>query len=80
MPADDQILELLDNSDLQLPPGVIARNLGYSRSHISGRLSELKDRGFVRVVNEKSRDFRITERGRGYLAGEVDASEDGNES
>ncbi|MDB2285458.1 helix-turn-helix domain-containing protein [Halorubrum ezzemoulense] len=71
--TDDRILELLDESDLILTPAVIARNLDYTRNWISRRISELEDAGLVDPVD--SGYYRISERGRAYLAGEIDADD-----
>lgn len=69
--TDDYILELLDDSDLILSVTIIAVNLDYSRPWISRRLSKLHDHGLVERVNDGY--YRITELGRAYLRGKVDA-------
>ncbi|OYR69023.1 winged helix-turn-helix domain-containing protein [Halorubrum ezzemoulense] len=71
--TDDRILELLDESDLILTPAIIARNLDYTRNWISRRIGELEDAGLVDPVDTGY--YRISERGRAYLAGEIDADD-----
>lgn len=71
--TDDRVLELLEESDLILTPAVIAKNLEYTRNWVSRRVGKLEDAGLVEPVD--SGYYRITERGRAYLAGELDAHE-----
>ena len=71
--TDDRILALLDESGLELTPTVIARNLGYSRSWVSRRLSKLVDAGVV-TVNDGSY-YQITQKGCDYLAGDLKADD-----
>ncbi|TKX43859.1 MULTISPECIES: winged helix-turn-helix domain-containing protein [Halorubrum] len=76
MPTDDRILEALEGG-LRLTPAVIAENIEKSRTHVSRRLSDLTDYGFVK--KPKRGYYEITELGRGYLAGNVDATNLENE-
>jgi Mn-dependent DtxR family transcriptional regulator len=70
---DERILEMLENSGLILTPTVLAANLDYERSWVSERLGKLRDAELVeRVARGK---YRISEKGRRYLTGEIDASE-----
>ena len=71
--TDDRLLETLEDSNLVLSPRVLAFNTDYSRHHVSRRLAELKDANLVERVEEGM--YRITDRGRAYLAGELDAAE-----
>jgi len=71
--TDDRVLELLAESDLILSPSVIAKNLEYTRNWVSRRLGKLEEAELVKQVD--SGYYRITDRGRGYLSGELDASE-----
>ncbi|OYR45257.1 winged helix-turn-helix transcriptional regulator [Halorubrum sp. Hd13] len=72
MPTDDRILEALE-SGLRLTPAVIGENIDRSRQHVTRRLSELTEQGFVE--KPKRGYYEITELGREYLAGEIDANE-----
>ncbi|MFC3960355.1 winged-helix domain-containing protein [Halovivax cerinus] len=83
---DGLILEFLADHDLELPPKPLYRNLnrhgheiGYSTVRL--RLSELDDHGLIRQT-EDGGYYEITEKGRAYLDGELDASdlEDSDES
>lgn len=69
--TDDRILALLDESDLLLSPAVIAVNLNYTRNWVSKRLARLLDAGLVE--KPESSYYQITELGRQYLEGEIDA-------
>ncbi len=71
--TDDRILELLDESDLALTPAVMAQNLDYTRNWVSRRVNKLEKAGLVDSI--ESGYYRITDRGRRYLMGEIDAAE-----
>jgi DNA-binding IclR family transcriptional regulator len=71
--TDDRILSLLEESGLELTPTVLARNLEYSRSWVSRRLSKLTDAGVVEV-NDGSY-YQITPKGRDYLTGDLEADD-----
>jgi predicted transcriptional regulator len=71
--TDDRILELLAESDLILTPAVIGKNLEYTRNWVSRRIGKLEDASLVEPVD--SGYYRITDRGRAYLSGEIDANE-----
>lgn len=71
-PMDDRVLEVL-NAGLVLSPTIIAYNIDKSREAVGRRLSELSDAGLVNRI-ERGR-YEITDRGREYLAGEIDADE-----
>lgn len=79
--ATDPILELLDESDLALPPGAITYNLQQktadapSRSSISRAIGDLEDHRFIRKPPDSKTYYEITDHGRAYLDGELDASE-----
>jgi predicted transcriptional regulator len=71
--TDDRILELLDESGLELSPVVISRNIDYSRSWVSQRLTGLVDASLVSVADGSY--YSITKKGRDYLAGDLDADD-----
>jgi len=71
--TDDRILELLNESELLLTPAVLAKNLEYNRSWVSERISILVDAGLV--GNPEKSFYTITDRGRAYLAGNLEAEE-----
>lgn len=70
--TDDRILELLNESGLDLSASVLAHNLDYSRSWISRRISKLED---ANLVMSEGTYYRITDKGRDYLAGNLDAED-----
>ncbi|ELZ27828.1 hypothetical protein C473_16509 [Halorubrum distributum JCM 10247] len=72
MPTDDRILEALEGG-LRLTPAVIAENIDKSRTHVSRRLSDLTDYGLIE--KPKRGYYEITDVGREYLDGELDAGD-----
>lgn len=72
-PLDDEILELLASSDLVLSPSIIAFNLDRSREGVADRISVLMDYGLIEKVERGK--YRISEKGKEYLKGELDAAE-----
>jgi DNA-binding MarR family transcriptional regulator len=74
--SDDAILELLDECGIAIPPRAIAFNVGnVSRPTIDRRLPKLEDAGLVERYDDPQGYTRITDRGRAYLSGEIDANE-----
>lgn len=67
---DDRVLEALD-AGLVLSPAIIAYNIDKSREAVARRLSELTTAGLVSRI-ERGR-YKITNKGRSYLEGELDA-------
>jgi predicted transcriptional regulator len=73
--SDDAILELLLDTAIALPPAVIAFNTVVSHPTVRRRLPKLLEHGLVRKADEDKGYYEITEKGRQYLAGDLDASE-----
>lgn len=76
--ADDIILEFLLNEgskELAATPGMIELNIDYGRTHISNRLKQLRDADLVEYFDEERGAYKITDHGRAYLAGELDADD-----
>jgi len=71
--ADDYILEMLEDTGIVLSPQVIAYNIDYSRNYINDRMSYLREAGLVDRVDEGL--YQITDRGKKYLSGELDADD-----
>ncbi|QGN06154.1 MarR family transcriptional regulator [Halorhabdus sp. CBA1104] len=71
--ADDRLLETLEDSGLILSPRVLAVNTNYSRHYVSERLAVLIEGGLVE--KEKEGIYRITEKGKQYLVGDLDTDE-----
>jgi len=75
---DERILEFLEEYGNH-PPGAIRDQLAeigdgmdYSSQHVSNRCRKLRDYGLV--TNIASGVYSITETGRSFLAGDLDAS------
>ncbi len=76
--ADDAILEFLlneGNRPLVANPTTVEANIDYKISHVRRRLRALQDGGLVEYYDEDRGLYRISERGRKYLAGELDADD-----
>ena len=71
--ATDPALELLREHDIGVPIGTIDNNVDAAYQTIKDALDELEDRGFVARDENYSSHYRITDRGRQYLAGDLDA-------
>lgn len=79
-PAARKTLEILADSDLWLTPNNIARNAGYKAGTIRNEIPGLLDEDLIESDKQPGDPFyRITDDGRAYLAGELDASELGEE-
>lgn len=78
---DTAILELLEDSRLALSPTMITFNLDFlgvaspAKSTVQRRLGILEDEDMVEKVDLDAGYYAISERGKGYLAGNIDASE-----
>ena len=74
--SDDAILELLDESGIAIPPRAMAFNIeNVSRPTIDRRLPKLEDAGLVKRYTDPRGYTEITDRGRAYLSGELDAED-----
>jgi DNA-binding transcriptional ArsR family regulator len=74
--SDDAILELLDECGIAIPPRAIAFNIeNVSEPTVSRRLPKLEKAGLVKRFSDPQGYSKITEKGRDYLRGELDASE-----
>ena len=78
-PADRAILELLwnegKNDELVLTPALIAENTDYARTTVREHMLELRNRGLVEYHDEERAIYRLTQKSRAYLAGELDVEE-----
>ena len=73
--ATDPVLEFLEDHEIAVPIGVLDNELSPSYQTINDALEELEKRGFVRRDENYSSHFRIADRGRAYLAGELKADD-----
>lgn len=76
---DDDILEYLNETDVSEPPAVIYFNIQrrgaeFSLRTLKRRLKKLREVGLVQIDYEEGRYHSISEQGRAYLAGDLDAS------
>jgi len=73
--ADDRILEYLDDVEAATPSEMIKDGfVRYSSGYVSQRCSELVKHGLIKRYGQGV--YMITDRGREYLRGEIDTSED----
>lgn len=73
LPIDERILEALESSGMILSPAVIAINIDKSRDEVNRRLSTLVKYGLITRV--KRGYYEITDEGKQYLTGDLDASD-----
>ena len=76
--GDDRILEFLLNEggqELYATPRVISYNINYARNYVQERIKILRDADLVAYEDEKKAMYRITDRGRAYLSGELDVDD-----
>jgi len=83
---DDTILEFFADSEVALPPTGLEINLNregvdISYSTVHRRLKELHERGLLDKIDEDKGYYAISEKGRAYLDGSLDAAdlEDGTD-
>lgn len=77
---DDSILEFLGENNVALAPRGLEINLqregvSISKRTIQRRVKKLHRKGLVEKVHEDAGYYAITEKGRKYLSGELDASD-----
>jgi DNA-binding IclR family transcriptional regulator len=70
--ADDLILELLEEEG-QYTPTIIAEKTDYSTKHVNRRCIVLQKFGLLRNIRRGL--YQITDEGRAYLEGDLDANE-----
>jgi len=73
--ATDPVLEFLDDHDIAVPIGVLDNELDPGYRTIKRALEALEAREFVMRDAEYTSHFRITDCGRAYLAGDLDAGD-----
>ena len=76
MSRDDyRILEALGDARILevQSPAIIAYNLDMTRPHVSNRLSEFTDWSLVEKIEDGR--YQLTDRGRAYLDGDLDADD-----
>ena len=73
--ATDPVLEFLDDHDIAVPIAVLDNELEPGYRTIKRALEDLEDREFVKRDENYTSYFHITDKGRQYLAGDLDANE-----
>ena len=76
--ADDAILEFLlneGNRPLIANPATVEANIDYKISHVRRRLRALQKGELVEYYDEDRGLYQITDRGRAYLDGDLDADD-----
>ncbi|RKD95508.1 hypothetical protein ATJ93_2366 [Halopiger aswanensis] len=76
--ADDHILEFLlneGNREIVATPRVIAENIDFNPGYIRQRMRKLLEEDLVAYYDEEAGIYEITDQGRAYLAGEIDAKD-----
>lgn len=76
--VDRGILERLrneGNAELVLGPRAIADNTDFARSTVRNHLIELRKRGLVDYYDEEGGIYQLSDRGRQWLAGDLDPEE-----
>ncbi len=78
-PVDRDILELLHNDgglhELVLSPRIIAENIDWSRQTVREHVMTLREHGLVEYYDETGGIYQLSDRGRSYLEGELDADD-----
>lgn len=74
--SDDPILEFLDEHDIAVPPLVISHNVdGLSYPTVQRRAAKLVRAGLLRRHDDPQGYLEITDLGRAYLRGTVEAED-----
>jgi predicted transcriptional regulator len=73
-PSDYPILKEISEYGGWMKPSTLALNIPYTRDHISWRCKTLAEHGLLER-HEDVPGYRITEKGRAYLAGDLDVED-----
>lgn len=72
--ADDRILEYIRENGSGRPKEMVDKGIRYTGSYLSQRAKKLVDHGLLNDLGNGV--YTITERGEGYLDGEINTAED----
>lgn len=78
---EKQILQFLDQREVMLPPKALYDNLvefegiTYSDTTVKRLLIDMNGRGLVERVDTGNGYYKVTDRGRAYISGELDEDE-----
>lgn len=70
-PIDYFILDFYEDHDIEASPKVVAENIGYDRQYTGKRLKTLASEDLLQQGENDL--YGLTDRGREFLAGELDA-------
>jgi len=74
--SDPALLEFFEEAGISMPPAVVSYNIdGVSHPTVKRRLPVLEENGLLEKVDPDRGYYRITDRGRAYLAGDLDADD-----
>ena len=74
--SDPALLEFFAETDIAMPPAVVSYNIdGVSHPTVKRRLPMLADNGLLKKVDDDRGYYRITDLGRSYLAGDLEADD-----
>jgi predicted transcriptional regulator len=72
-PVDYSILEFYDNHDIVIAPSSLSSNIDYGSSYTADRCLILSKAGLL--GKHHGPKYELTDKGRKFLAGEIDADE-----
>ncbi|GAA1837845.1 hypothetical protein GCM10009682_63260 [Luedemannella flava] len=74
--SDPAILEFFEETGIAMPPAVVSYNIvGVSHPTVKRRLPNLVEHGLLEKVDDDRGYYQITDHGRAYLEGELDAKD-----
>ena len=74
--SDPAILEFFEETEIAMPPAVVSYNItGVSHPTVKRRLPILAEHGLLAKVDDSKGYYQITDRGRAYLEGDLDAED-----
>ncbi|WP_324664164.1 phage repressor protein [Haloarcula sediminis] len=73
-PSDWTIISEIEDYGGWMKPATLCLNIPYTREHIARRCKVLSQNGLLER-HEETAAYRVTEMGRDYLAGELDADD-----
>ena len=71
-PLHYKIFEFFEKYDIWISARGLAKNIDYSRDYVSRECTKLADEG---LLEKEGRIYSLTDKGRGFLAGEIDVDE-----
>ena len=69
-PIHYEILEFFAEHDIWITPAALAKNTGYVRNYVASECRTLLEAG---LLKQEGQTYSLTDRGRAFLAGDLDA-------